>query len=330
LDLMRGRGGAARGLPVIARAALIIACAALVVAWAAGCGAGDSPGLAGTAGGGRAAPAATVIAGPSPGSPGLLLEWRRQREPRERGSIGPDGLWIGPPEGPRAHYLFARRRYADDLDLFARTFAPFRLADAATGVEMTFQGHGAAAASAAEQRMMLAWSRRAAVEAAGDGGNSPVGLVLSWHRGAANGGICDDLAVYLSGEARAGSCGAGPEARGRLDAEQLARLYAWVDALQPFQSAEEGMLADALVEGVIFTGGGRRPPTQAEVAAIAAFAAALNHEVHAAAGSAAPQPDAAPTPPVAFPASPPAPPPLANANPDQSRDADNGLPSLPP
>jgi hypothetical protein len=299
--------------------ALVLALAA--AALAAGCGAGN-PGDA-VAGSGRAAGAAAVLAPPPPGSPRLLVEWRRAREPRERGSIGPDGLWVGPAEGPRAHFLFARRHYADDLELFARSYAPFRLSDAGSGIEMTFQGHGAAAATAAERRMILAWSRRATVEAAGDGGGSPAGLVLSWHRGAANGGICDELTVYLGGDARAGSCGAGSESRGRLDAEQLARLYAWVDALSSFQSAEEGVLADALVERVIFTGGGRRQPTPADIAAIEAFAAALNHEVHAAA---APPSDAAAPSLSALPATPPPPPPPPVPPPPQPSDPDAGSP----
>ncbi len=315
------RRASAAPAPLALVLALILALAA--AALAAGCGAGN-PGAA-VAGGGHLAGAAAVLAPPPPGSPRLLVEWRREREPRERGSIGPDGLWVGPPEGPRAHFLFARRHYADDLELFARSYAPFRLADAGSGIEMTFQGHGAAAATVAERRMILAWSRRATVEAAGDGAASPAGLALSWHRAAANGGICDELTVYLGGEARAGSCGAGSEFRGRLDAEQLARLYAWVDALSSFQSAEEGVLADALVERVIFTGGGRRPPTPADIAAIEAFAAALNHEVHAAA--AAPPSDAAAPSLSALPAAPPPPPILP---PPQPSDPDAGSPPATP
>jgi hypothetical protein len=259
-------------------------------------------------------PSGAVPASPpvlSPAADPALIEWRRPATvpgggppaaplpgrpaaprgtaPRERVSIGLGGLWIGPenPEdGPRVHYLFARRRRSDDLSQLVHAFAPFQLpapggeAREQDG-ELTFRGRGAAEAPPAERRMIAEWTRAVTVEAAGDSGSpSLYGLAFTWHRGAVAGGVCDDLAVYLSGEVSAGSCGAGAEIGGRLAGERLQRLYGWVDGLAAFQDAgEQGVRADALLERLIFAGRGRRAASREDVAAIEAFAGALHHEL---------------------------------------------------
>jgi hypothetical protein len=209
------------------------------------------------------------------------VEWRRLREPRERLEVGPGGFWLGPLDGPRAHYLFATSRRRDELAQFTRSYASFQQRDGES--ELVFRGRGAAPAAAAERRMIAEWARQVAAETGGDGSPSPYGLAFAWHRGAATGGICDDLAVFASGEVRAGSCGAATEAWGRLSGEQLQRLYAWVDNLSPFQATgEQGVRADSLLERLIFAGRGKRPATSAEIAAIESLAAALHHEIQAA------------------------------------------------
>ncbi len=192
------------------------------------------------------------------------------------------GLWVGPDdprEGPRVHYLFARRRRTEDLAQFVRDYAPFQAS------ELVFRGRGAVQASAAERRMIGEWTRAVAVEAVGDAGSpSPYGLAFAWHRGAATGGVCDDLVVYLTGEVRAGSCGAGAEVSGRMAGERLQRLYAWIDGLAAFQDAgEQELRAGALLDRLIFAGRGRQRASPGEIAAIEAFAGALHRELTAAA-----------------------------------------------
>jgi hypothetical protein len=300
-------------------------------------GAVASSGPTGTVLRGAGGPSGPVAAAPpvlSPAADAALIEWRRPAtvpgsgpaatplpgrpaapggpEPRERVSIGLGGLWVGPenPEdGPRVHYLFARRGRSDDLSQLVRAFAPFRLPTPGSegreqDGELTFRGRAAAEASPAERRMIAEWTRAVAVEAAGDGGSSSTyGLAFTWHRGAVAGGVCDDLAVYLSGEVSAGSCGAGAEIGGRLAGERLQRLYGWVDGLGAFQDAgEQGVRADALLERLIFAGRGRRAAAREDVAAIEAFAGALHHELTAA-GPGAPEAAAvaAPRPPASGP-----------------------------
>jgi len=200
--------------------------------------------------------------------------------PLQRVTIDLGGLWVGPDDprqGPRVHYLFARRRRLEDLAQFVRAYAPFRAS------ELDFRGRGAVQASAAERRMIGEWTRAVTVEAVGDSGSpSPYGLAFAWHRGAATGGVCDDLVVYLTGEVRAGSCGAGAEVGGRLAGERLQRLYAWVDGLAAFQDAgEQELRAGALLDRLIFAGSGRQRASPGEIAAIEAFAGALHRELTA-------------------------------------------------
>jgi hypothetical protein len=259
-----------------------------------GAGATRGPGVT-TGPGATTGPAAPP--GPGAAGPGGV--------PWERVTIDLGGLWVGPEdprEGPRVHYLFARRRRTEDLAQFVHDYAPFRTVErgvsaaggsggAAGGAgpgpasELVFHGRGAVQASAAERRMIGEWTRAVAVEAVGDAGSpSPYGLAFAWHRGAASGGVCDDLVVYVTGEVRAGSCGAGAEVSGRLAGERLQRLYGWIDGLAAFQDAgEQELRAGALLDRLIFAGRGRQRASAGEIAAIETFAGSLHRELTAAA-----------------------------------------------
>jgi hypothetical protein len=200
----------------------------------------------------------------------------------ERVAIGLGGLWLGPVDGPRTHYLFVRRRRTEELAQFVHAYAPFRVATGggAGGGELAFHGRGTLVAGAAERRMITEWTRAVVVELGAGSGASPFGLVLAWHRVASTGARCDDLAVYLSGDVRAGTCGGGAEVHGRLGGERLGRFYAWVDGLQPFQdSGEQEVSADALLARLVFAGRGSRPATRADIDALASFAETLHHEL---------------------------------------------------
>jgi len=250
---------------------------ALLALGAAGCAAGGKSG----------APPAAAAPVLSPAAAAAPIEWRRPAALpgtvlRQQVTIDLGGLCMGPDdprEGPRVHYLFACRRRTEDLAQFVRDYAPFQAAD------LVFRGRGAVQASAAERRMIGEWTRAVAAEAAGDAGSlSPYGLAFAWHRGAAGGGACDDLVVYLTGEVRSGSCGAGDEIGGRLSGERLQRLYAWVDGLAAFQDAgEQELRAGALLDRLVFAGRGRQRASAGEIAAIAAFAGVLHRELTAAA-----------------------------------------------
>ena len=265
--------------------------------------------------------------GPQPGG-AAVIEWRREQPAGERVAIDAGGFWLGPADpaaGPRAHYLFAHHRRADELAQIARDFAPFR--QAVAGGVLELRGHGTAPPDAAERRMIGEWSRQVAFEAAGDLGASPYGLALSWHRGAATEGACDDLEVYLSGEVRAGTCGGPGTVHGRLAGERLERFYAWVDQLRPLQDSGDAgdPRADALLERLVFAGRGTRQASRDEVAALQSYAATLHHELATSKAQPQPQPPAGPSPGVITrpaaradsprPAAPPAAPPAARPSP---------------
>jgi len=259
--------GGKSGAPPDAAAAPVLSPAAALIEWRRPTALPGISAPPAVAAGSR--PAAPPGAGALPG-PGAV--------PRQRVTIDVGGLWVGPEdprEGPRVHYLFARRRRTEDLAQFVRDYAPFEVS------ELVFRGRGAVQASGAERRMIGEWTRAVAVEALGDAGSpSPYGLAFAWHRGDAMGGACDDLVVYLTGEVRAGSCGAGAEVGGRLAGERLQRLYAWIDGLAAFQAAgEQELQAGALLDRLIFAGRGRQRASPGEIAAIETFAGTLHHEL---------------------------------------------------
>lgn len=234
----------------------------------------------GTAGSGPAAQAGKAPAAPA--KPRIAIELRRGQEPRELVRIGTRGVIIGPSSGPLARKFFVDPRRADVAWYFLRTYAPFE-AKTPQG-EIAFQGQGKVKAGATEQRMIREWSRQVAAEAAGGRGGSAYGLVLAWHQGGSS-LDCQDVAIYLTGEAVATSCGWDGEVRGRLEAGALGRVYDWFDRLQPFQEGgaqtEDSLRPGALETRLIFAGKGTRPAAVGEQAEIQSFAATLYSELNA-------------------------------------------------
>lgn len=217
----------------------------------------------------------------------LVVAWESGGPPRRRVLVGTAGVASGTAGGPLTRYFYSNPERAGDVRFLRGTFAPFAM-PAAGGGRLRFAGTGRARASAAERRMIAEWTRLAAAESAG----GPVGTVasggtgyeiaLAWHQGGGTGGGCDDVAVYLTGEARASSCGWGEELRGRLSREALERLYGWFDGYRPFQQATAGDgTTDELPARLIFAGHGQAEATPAERAAMDTFAAELHRELAA-------------------------------------------------
>ena len=207
------------------------------------------------------------------------VELRRWQAPAELVVIEPGGVALGAAGGPLTHYLFFSPDRLQDLETFVRVYAPFRAATERG--DLAFGGRGAAVAGPAEQRMILEWARLVAAEVTAGRSGASYGLIFAWHRGGAV-GSCDDLAVFLSGEVRASSCGWGDEVRGRLAVEPLARLYGWFDSLAPFQEGgEEGTEESRDPSRLVFAGQGRKPATPGEIAAVRAFAPELHRELAA-------------------------------------------------
>ncbi len=131
-------------------------------------------------------------------------------------------------------------------------------------------------ATPAEQRMFAEWASQVTREAEMGAANATDGLVLVWHREGGVAGFCDDLSVYATGIAYGSNC-SGKLFRGlgsrRLAADELAELYARVDALAPFQETQKDpAAADAMTVSLLFTGRGAAAATDDEKAALNQFA----------------------------------------------------------
>jgi len=247
-----------RTLPIVLLAALALAA----------CGGED--GAVGT-------PAA---ARPAAEERGAVVELRRWQNPQEVVRVGRWGVAMGPAGEPLRRTLFTRPERLEDVLHFARTYAAFRTRTREG--ELAFRGRGTAKAGPVERRMIAEWARLVAAEAvAGRDGGAAYGLVLAWHQGGPA-GSCDDVTLFLTGEARAGSCAWEAEIRGRLAPEQLARLYAWFDRLAPFQSGGEEMVPVGSEQSrLTFAGQGTQQPTREEVAELETLALALQRELAA-------------------------------------------------
>lgn len=231
-------------------------------------------------GGAAAAQAEKGKPGPAKAAqPPLEMELRRWEDPREMVRIRTRGVSIGPADGPLVWKFFSDPGRADEAWYFLRTYAPFQLRFVQG--ELAFRGRGRVKPGVAEQRMILEWARRTAAEAAGSRSAPEYGLVLAWHRGGASGN-CEDLALYLTGEAVATSCGVTGEVRGRLEPGQLGRVFSWFDQMKAFQSGEvqeNDARPGSLQTRLIFAGRGIRPASPREQIEIRAFAAALYAEL---------------------------------------------------
>jgi hypothetical protein len=243
-------------------------------------------------------PASKKAAGAS--GPDVWIELRRGTAPRELVRIGTRGAVIGPEGGPLAVKLFAERRRSDEAWYLLRTYAPFDLKTPEG--DLVFHSKGRTSPGATEKRMIFEWTRARAAEAADGRGGAAYGLALSWHQGGSS-GICQDVALYLTGEAVASACGWDTEIKGRLDPVQLGRVYDWFDRLQPFQWAagEQEERPGALESRLVFAGRGAQTAKADEKGEIQTFAASLFTEL-ASRREGAPPPQATPGPAPASPA----------------------------
>jgi hypothetical protein len=158
---------------------------------------------------------------------------------------------------------------------FVARYAPFE-AETPAG-KVLFSGQGEISAGPSEQRMLAEWARLAAQEAAAGTSGAAWGVALAWQQSGGIAGLCDDLAIYRSGEVLASSCKAEPAQnfeRLRLTAPQLTRLYRWIDTLESFESEQsDPATADALTTRLVFSGDGDQPGDPANEQAMRELAA---------------------------------------------------------
>lgn len=202
-----------------------------------------------------------LASAPEPDIPDVAVVWTSPGEPCRTARIGSQAVAFGACGG-----VLMEGRYVPGMDAerqgqyrdFTAAYAPFKAETPAGSVE--FSGQGAAVATAAEQRMIAEWARLVALEAEGGRSGASYGLVLAWHREGGLKGFCDDLEVYADGRAYATSCKGGtPQELGRrrLTADELAQVFAWVDAYKSFEYGhKDPATVDAMTVRLVFSGAG--------------------------------------------------------------------------
>jgi hypothetical protein len=188
----------------------------------------------------------------------VILSWQQTLDTCQAADFGRDGVSFGPCMGVRMGGKLVSPEREDELADLIATYAPFE-AETPAGI-VTFTGAGSVIATAAEQRMIAEWARQAILEASAGRSGAGWGLAFAWHREGGIAGFCDDVNTYVTGQLYATSCkGENPEnlVQRRMTAEELEKLYAWVDEYAPFEIIQDdGAVADSMKITLIFSGAG--------------------------------------------------------------------------
>lgn len=172
---------------------------------------------------------------------------------------------------------FTEGTLTETLKHFTQKYAAFEAQTPAGNI--TFKGHGPITATPWEQRAMAEWARLLYEQAVSGRTGAAWGLALAWQREGGIAGFCDDVTVYLTGEALVSSCkGALAEqtAHIRLTSNQLQWLYSLVDNYQTFEFEHtDPATADAMTIRIVLAGKGQREVEEHERRAISDLAAEI-------------------------------------------------------
>jgi hypothetical protein len=214
---------------------------------------------------------------PLPATTDKVLVWEQDTGSAcGRAEIGAQGVAYGQCGGGLKEGRLEAAR-ATELAYLLATYRPFIAATA--GGAVAFSGQGQREAVPAEQRSIAEWARLVNFEAQGGRSGAAWGMAIAWRREGGIAGMCQELAISLSGWATPGSCKPGqttPSRPYRLSSDDLARLYRWVDQYQNFEMVrQDPAVADAMKTTLIFTGNGTQAPVTAGQDEIAQFAAKI-------------------------------------------------------
>lgn len=219
-----------------------------------------------------------LVVAPEPVIGERLLIWRNSDEGScQTIEAGRDGVAFGPCGGQLLGVPYSFDTRQPDLSAFANQYQSFTAETPAGSV--AFVGAGPQVATPAEQRMMAEWAHLVSLEAQGGRSGASWGLIFAWHREGGLAGFCDDVTVYVTGDAYVSSCrGAQPQDLGRvrLAPDQLATVYGWVDTLQPFEVEQtDPATEDAMTIRIVFSGAGVAAANEAVEQAITDLALTL-------------------------------------------------------
>ncbi len=216
-----------------------------------------------------------LAAAPTPQIEDAALTWKGRRDGFCQTAVfGAEWVAFGRCGGALIPGQYALPERAEALAYFVRTYAPFT-AETPAG-RVNFTGQGTVTATPAEQRLMAEWAQLAALEASLGRSGASYGLALTWHREGGIAGFCDDVSIYVTGEAYVSSCrGDQPRDLGRvrLNSSQLQDLYTWMDTLKGFEfSYTDPATADAMTVSLLFSGMGPAEAADADLQAMQALA----------------------------------------------------------
>lgn len=215
----------------------------------------------------------TGVSFASPGEEARPFVTWQNPECTEEASILLEGFSFGACGGPYTVSAWRTGTMPDLMLEFLDKYAAFE-AETPAG-KLVFNGIGTTIASPAEQRAIAEWMKIQFLVAQSGRAGAAWGLAFSYSRQGGFAGFCDDLTVYLDGSVILSSC-KDVNVDFRLDAEQLAQVYAWYDGLKSVDySYTDPGVADAMTTKLVLPGQGDEIANDAIVDEILAFCAGL-------------------------------------------------------
>jgi hypothetical protein len=170
--------------------------------------------------------------------------------------------------------MFINGDRAVELTTLTATYKSFTANTPAGTIEFTGQGNQTA--GTAEERSFAEWADMVDQETLGGNSGTDWGLAFSWQRQGGVAGLCDDLSVYRSGWAYAGSCALGKstiQRSFRVSETQLEQLYKLVDTMQSVTIHQsDSATADSMTIDLTFSGSGKTAVADADKQTLLDFA----------------------------------------------------------
>lgn len=224
-----------------------------------------------------------LVSAPEPQVGQTVIHWSRSDGTScQEAVIGTTGVAFGLCGGALLSGRFLSEEQLIDLTHFTSTYVSFQGVTPAGTI--SFAGQGVVQPTTAEQRAIAEWTRLIALEAITGEDSAPHSVAYTLRQEGGLAGICNEIAVHLTGVAWTISCQANqsPNPRStRLSADQLAALYTWVDLFQSFEWLEKDpATADALTIRLAFNGQGQLPASDRERQAMQALALSLQAQAN--------------------------------------------------
>jgi len=172
---------------------------------------------------------------------------------------------------------------AEPLKSRVKSFAPFEAGTPAGKLKfigfdskLISDGFGKSIASPADQRMLAEWAKLQFEIAQAGRTGAAWGLAFGYQREGGIAGFCDDVVVYLDGQAVVSNC-KGLNATLSLTASEMQQVYGWYDDLKQIDyEYADAAVADAMKVTLNMPGQGQKIADEASLHAILEFASGLS------------------------------------------------------